>query len=471
MSEIKIAACYIRVSTDRQTELSPDAQINKCLDFAKRNGFIIPKEFIFRDDGISGTKADKRPEFQRMIAYAKQKPAPFEAVIVWEFSRFARNREESIMYKSLLRKNKIKVLSVKEYVDDSPFSSLIEALIEWMDEYYSINLAVEVKRGMTEKVMRGHPVAKSAYGYDVVNKNFVPNGNAENVRKMFQMYADGYNVKQLSAFLNDNGTLTATGKKWTSRTVKYILSNPVYIGKIQWNPSKKDGEDDSIIVDGHHQPIIEQDLFDCVQEKLRKSNLTYKPYKHYDIKEPYMLHGLVKCSACGKSLVMANRNVNLQCTGYLHGQCSESHSITIKKIDNIVLSCIEQCFESKTFHLSAKAERNQNCVDNSKQISTLKAKLKRIKEAYEDGVYSLEEYKQSRVSVEDKIKSLTDAENSSVLDEKQSLNNFINENKKLLSTLRSSKIDAKDKNDILSRFVDKIVFDRQNNSVDIYFYH
>ena len=103
--ETKIGAAYIRVSTDGQLDLSPDAQKREVLKYAKENGIIIPEEYVFvENSGISGKKASRRPEFQRMIATAKQKPAPFDVVLVWKFSRFARNQEESIVYKSLLKK-------------------------------------------------------------------------------------------------------------------------------------------------------------------------------------------------------------------------------------------------------------------------------------------------------------------------------------------------------------------------------
>lgn len=149
------AAAYIRVSTENQTELSPSSQLKIIRKFADEKGYLIDEKFIFRDNGISGRYADKRPEFNRMISLAKQKPPLFSAVLVWKFSRFARNQEESIFYKSLLRKNGIEVISVSEPVDDGPFGKLIERIIEWSDEYYSIRLSGEVRRGMTEKAERG----------------------------------------------------------------------------------------------------------------------------------------------------------------------------------------------------------------------------------------------------------------------------------------------------------------------------
>ena len=77
-----------------------------------------------------------------MIALAKSKEHPIDTIIVWKFSRFARNQEESIVYKSLLKKNDVDVVSISEPLVDGPFGSLIERIIEWMDEYYSIRSTV-----------------------------------------------------------------------------------------------------------------------------------------------------------------------------------------------------------------------------------------------------------------------------------------------------------------------------------------
>ena len=150
-TSLRSGAAYIRVSTDKQEELSPDAQRRLIIDYAKKNGILLSDKDIFVENGISGKKADKRPMFQQMIALAKSKEHPYDVILVWKFSRFARNQDESILYKSLLRKKNIDVVSISEPIIDGPFGSLIERIIEWMDEYYSINLSSEVRRGMTEK--------------------------------------------------------------------------------------------------------------------------------------------------------------------------------------------------------------------------------------------------------------------------------------------------------------------------------
>ena len=125
MSALKNGALYIRVSTADQTELSPDAQQRLLLDYAKKNGIVIAKEFIF-EESVSGRHADRRPKFQEMIALAKQDSHPIDVILVWKYSRFARNQEESIVYKSLLKKNNIDVISISEPLIDGPFGTLIE---------------------------------------------------------------------------------------------------------------------------------------------------------------------------------------------------------------------------------------------------------------------------------------------------------------------------------------------------------
>ena len=89
---------YARVSSDRQdVDLSISAQLKALRDHASRNGYVAIKEFI--DEAESG-RSTSRPAFREMISLARTKPAPFEMILVWKLSRFARNREDSIIYKS-----------------------------------------------------------------------------------------------------------------------------------------------------------------------------------------------------------------------------------------------------------------------------------------------------------------------------------------------------------------------------------
>ena len=172
MIPLKIAAAYIRVSDERQDEYSPDSQLKKTREYAAKEGYSIPDEYVFYDDGISARSTKRRKEFNRMIAIAKEKDHPFDVIYVWKFSRFARNQEESMVYKNLLRKKGVSVISVSEPIPDGHYGTLIERIIEWMDEFYSINLGAEVRRGMEEKTSRGEPTCAAPYGYIMKDKKY-----------------------------------------------------------------------------------------------------------------------------------------------------------------------------------------------------------------------------------------------------------------------------------------------------------
>jgi len=153
MENLKMVAIYARVSSDRQdVDLSISAQLKALREYAARNGYTVIKEFV--DEAESG-RSTARPAFREMISMARMKHPPFQMILVWKLSRFARNREDSIIYKSLLRKQGIQIVSINEHIEDTPTGRLMEGIIEVIDEFYSSNLAQDVIRGMRENASRG----------------------------------------------------------------------------------------------------------------------------------------------------------------------------------------------------------------------------------------------------------------------------------------------------------------------------
>ena len=309
----KIGAAYIRVSSDDQLEYSPESQLKVIRDYARREGYVIPEEYVYREeDGISGKTASKRPAFRLMIATAKETEPPFDAIFVWKFSRFARNQEEAIMYKNLLKKKGISVRSVSEPSSDSPFSSLIERIIEWMDEYYLINLAGEVRRGMTEKATRGEVMGTAPFGYRAKDKVLVPDENAETVRYIFRSYAEGKGCRALAEELGARGVRTRRGNPPDNRWIQYILQNPAYIGKTRWsteghaNYSRHNYTSENVmVVDGKHEPIIDAETWEAVQEEIArreafKEKHGMQKYGHGDNCNGFS--GKLLCGKCGAPL-------------------------------------------------------------------------------------------------------------------------------------------------------------------------
>lgn len=472
---MKTAAAYIRVSTDDQTEYSPSSQLEKIREYAKRNDYILPDEYIFIDEGISG-RTTKRPAFNQMIGNAKTKPKPFDAILLWKFSRFARNREDSIVYKSMLRKQcGIDVISISENIGDDKMSVIMEAMIEAMDEYYSINLGEEVKRGMSEKVQRGEPVTIPSFGYTIENGNYIPDTEtAPVVRNIFADFLDGKGLVTIARELNENGYRTRRGNRFENRTVRYMLKNPVYIGKIRWTPTGKANHrkdcKDTLIIDGTHEPIVSKEIFDKVQEKLSKGSVKYM--REDSAKEPFMLQGLVRCSNCGATLCMSVNHTSLQCYAYAHGKCNVSHSISIKKINALVIQTMDRCIETSSFHLeiTSKAKPDKNIP---LLIARENKKLERIKDAYENGVYTLDEYKKSRDSVQNKINELEEkfrTQQSEQTDEQAEMEKFRDKLIPVMPSLKTPAVPESMKNSILKSFVRRIVFDRSKCDVEIFFY-
>ena len=272
--EFKNAAAYIRVSTEDQTEYSPDAQLRELQDYAAAHSLLICK--VYSDEGISGRRG-----FMQMIADAKSKEHPYDVILVHKFDRFARNREDSIVYKSMLKRAGVEVVSIKEPLSDGAYSGVMEAIYESFAEAYSINLGQEVKKGMKEKHLRGEPQTIPPFGYYMKDKQFQPHETeAPIVRQIFERFVSGEGLFPIAKWLNDQGITTHRGGRFENRTIEYILRNPVYIGKLRWNPKRRTRRDfddpDTIVVPAKHQPIIEQSLFDAAQKRIAEVKAKWK---------------------------------------------------------------------------------------------------------------------------------------------------------------------------------------------------
>ena len=157
----------------------------------------------------------------------------FETVIVWKLDRFARNRYDSAHYKSILKKNNVKVLSATEAISQGAEGIILESVLEGMAEYYSAELAEKVICGQTENVLgcrfNGGTVP---VGYNIVNQHFVVNNEtAPLVLSAYEMYDEGKTMQEIADDLNVKGLRNTRGTKLTINTVSNLLTNRRYIGK------------------------------------------------------------------------------------------------------------------------------------------------------------------------------------------------------------------------------------------------
>ncbi|MDE6313179.1 MAG: recombinase family protein [Lachnospiraceae bacterium] len=472
------AALYIRVSTSKQEELSPDAQKRLLIEYAKKNGYEVLADHIYMENGISGKKADKRPEFQKMIVAARNRE--FDAILVWKFSRFARNQEESIVYKSLLEKNGVNVISISEPIIEGPFGSLIERIIEWFDEFYSINLASEVRRGMTEKALRGGYQSAAPLGYDSVPGKIpmVNEKEAAIVKYIYTSYLEGIDFSSIARKLNEQGHKTKRGYPFELRTVRYILQNPFYIGKVRWNRASHSSHqnhdpDDIIIADGKHEPLISEGDFNDVQKRIESS---YTPARRKGVGySKHYICGLLKCGVCGATMTYyhpENKQGGFQCYKYTKGMHPGSCYISQNNMEKMLLEILDNVdYDTIHFDILPKANMKIDLANFKKQLAYLDKKEKRCKEAYLAEIDTLEEYKENkeaiqkeRHEIEQKIFETKMPEDSPLLRRQ------LMEDCKTVAQLLRSDADSEEKASSLRQIVKEIKYQRESKSLEIIFY-
>lgn len=300
-----VAAEYCRYSSSAQDDgYSIEAQQKAIANFAAVNGYDIQYSYI--DRARTGTNAN-RPEFQRMIEDAKQ--GLFDVIIIHKTDRFSRNRFDSILYKNELSKYGVKVISVTENFGEGAEAELMLAMQESMAEYYSKNLAREVRKGMDVLSSKGlHTGGSPPLGYDVVDKKLVINeSEAEIVRLVFSMYSQKYTYNDMAKELNARGYKTKSGNEFSASSFNSILTQRKYIGEYvynrrvsksltgKYNSHANKPEDEIVRIPNVVPRIIDDETFNKVQARLNQNK---RKIKTYASNSHYLLSGLIICGEC-----------------------------------------------------------------------------------------------------------------------------------------------------------------------------
>ena len=462
----RIGALYIRVSTDDQAELSPDAQKRLLLDYAKKNGIIISNDFIF-SESVSGRHVQKRPEFQRMIGIAKQPSHPIDVILVWKYSRFARNQEESIVYKSMLKKDHVDVISIFEPLIDGPFGSLIERIIEWMDEYYSIRLSGEVLRGMKEKALQNGYQSSPCLGYEAVGHGKpyqINEAEYAMVSYIMDLY-DNQNMDEtaIARKCNDLGYKTKRGNPFERRTIDRILQNPFYCGIVSWN---------GVEFEGAHEVRISKERFDRRQRLIASQK---RPMKARNVSTcKHWLSGLLKCSVCGATLSYTGNGKcpYFQCWKYAKGFHKTSVALSVKKAEEAVISYFDQILSGTDF---TYVRKDQPATDETvaieqlqKELSKLSTREIRIRDAYESGIDSLEEYKANKERlISNRLQLETGLEKLRKEQEEKEVNkeDVLHEIKSVNDILKNPDVSYEEKGTLIRTIVDQIVYDKESGKM------
>ena len=315
MKKKRIGA-YIRVSTERQVEgYSIDGQITQIEQFCQFNGYDLVD--IYADRGISG-KSMNRPALQRMLQDAKN--GKLDCVIVYKINRLARNTSDLLTIVEELHRQNVEFFSLSERMEvKNSTGKLLLNILASFSEFERNTILENIYTGQHQRALEGYYQGNIPLGYSNIPDNkkelMINQHEANIVNYIFESYAKGHGYRKIANALNHKGYVTKKGNPFSISAVTYILSNPFYIGKIQfakykdWNDKRRKGLNDKpVIAEGKHSPIIGKDLWDKVQA--RKKQVSKKPQVHG--KGTNLLTGIIFCEKCGAAYAASNTTNTLK---------------------------------------------------------------------------------------------------------------------------------------------------------------
>ena len=379
---MKRGVIYARYSCDKQSDNSTKAQIRECEAWAKNNGITIIDHYL--DEAISG-KTDRRPGFQKMIADAKRRL--FDFIVVWKGDRFSRSRADAAKYKTMLKKLGIRVLSATEANLEGPEAVLMDGINESFAEYYSVELAAKVTRGMHQNVLDGKFIGgKLPLGYTLTEEKnsrdrriIIDEENAKVVRDIFSMYIN----KDMSCHAIRRNLLDRGIPMKSREGVRKILRNEKYIGIYRVGQT---------VNTTGFPAIISKEIFQKAQEKIASEQCRGARRKNH---ERYLLLGKVYCGHCNSALVSASGTSHMG-THYRYYRCpsnSEHPEHNISRIGKddleravlaVVLDRLSQDEEIKTMVqtiLKTGKMDNTNLDELQDELNKALASLQRIAKA------------------------------------------------------------------------------------------
>lgn len=312
----KLVGGYIRVSTERQVEgYSIEGQITQIEQYCQFNGYELVD--IYADRGISG-KSMNRPELQRMLKDAKN--GKLDCVMVYKTNRLARNTSDLLTIVEELHRQNVEFFSLSERMEvKNSTGKLMLQILASFSEFERNTILENIYTWQHQRALEGYYQGNLPLGYNNIPDNkkelMINQHEANIVKYIFESYAKGHGYRKIANALNHKGYVTKKGNPFSISAVTYILSNPFYIGKIQfakykdWNDKRRKGLNDKpVIAEGKHAPIIGKDLWDKVQA--RKKQVSEKPQVHG--KGTNLLTGIIHCPQCGAPMAASNTTNTLK---------------------------------------------------------------------------------------------------------------------------------------------------------------
>lgn len=409
----KSVGCYVRVSTISQDidKFSINGQITQIKEYCQFHGYEVFD--IYADRGVSG-KTMNRPELQRMLKDAKE--GKLDCVMIYKTSRLARNTSDLLTIVEGLHKQNVEFFSLSENMKfDSNSGKLLLQILASFSEFERNNIAEGAYMGQLRRSQEGYYQGNLPLAYDKIpdskHELMINQHEANIVKYIFESYAKGHGYRKIANALNHKGYVTKKGNPFSISAVTYILSNPFYIGKIQfakykdWNDKRRKGLNDKpVIAEGKHTPIISQDLWDKVQA--RKKQVSKKPQVHG--KGTNLLTGIIFCEKCGAAYAASNTTNTLKdgtkkriryysCSNFRNkgSKVCSANSVRADVIEKYVMDQILEIVKSdKVIKQVVERVNQENRVDvaalnhdiayKQQQFDEINTKLKNLVQTIED---------------------------------------------------------------------------------------
>lgn len=439
----KRVAIYCRVSTTEQAEegFSIDSQYENIKDYCEKEGHEIYK--LYEDRGISGKNISNRPGIRKLLEDAKDNK--FDLVLSWKLNRLSRRLLDILNIVEFLNKYNVAFRSLTEsFETETPSEKLQLNIMGAIGEFERETIAENTKMGLITRSKEGRWCGGVVLGYDIVElpnegkkrkntKLEINEREANAVRRIFELYSQGHGYKVVVNRINKEGYKTKRNNEFAVATVKEILKNPIYIGKIRYNVrqdwSKKRRNNinsNPILSDGIHEPIIDMETWNKVQVILKERSKKHN--KIYDSEFP--LTGILKCPVCGAGMTISRSTSKRKdgtkkvleyysCGNWKNKGTSvcRSNSIRVEVVDEYVINKIMTVINNKSILKKVIDNINKNKSSKLKptideleritnEISKLNSKKNKNIELFEDGILDKDELSTRVKSINDNIDKL-----------------------------------------------------------------
>lgn len=368
---MKTAVIYARYSSDKQSEQSIEGQLYDCYNYAKANDITVIGEYI--DRAMTG-RNDDRPDFQRMIKDSAKHT--FELVLVWKLDRFARSTEDAAYNRGKLKKNGVRLLSIKEDFGDSSAGDLMMHVMESFNEFYSADLREKTIRGMHQSALKCQSTGgQIPIGYKIEGKKYVIDEATRFIPEtVFRMYAEGNRLSDIARYLNEKGYRTRMGHKFTTGSFYTMLSNEKYIGVYKYG---------DVRIEGGYEAMIDPVMFDAVQKKLVENK---KRAPKLSERENFFLTGKLFCGHCCEPMngmsgnSTTGKHLYYRCNGVRKHSGCDKRTERKEALENEIIGAIQRAFANEDpEELTRKIiEAYQKGSRSADQIKAMKSELQKL---------------------------------------------------------------------------------------------